>query len=86
MTDEEKLVEKLAKAMYESASAVTFVGGLTIEEQWEVVDQDERDLCYAHARAALAHLDYERVKARADLCGEMVGALRDLANLESQRP
>lgn len=44
-----------AKAIYASASHVTFVGGMTVEDQWDVVDQDERDLCTWHARAAYAH-------------------------------
>ena len=68
-------VEELAKAMYEAASAVAFVGGIGIEEQWECVDQDERDLCEAHAQGAREFFGLPE-GAKRGAVGEAVAALK----------
>ena len=66
--------DELAKAMYEAASAVAFVGGIGIEEQWECVDQDERDLCEAHANAAREYYGLTGSAERGAV-GKAVGAV-----------
>ena len=72
-------VEELAQTMHNAYWAETLPNYHEGDLPWASLpaDSSAKRGYLASARAALAHLDYERVKARAELCEEMAKVVRE---------